>query len=143
MSTQVINGELQITRCNRNKIHIEVQCSDSLAHFLAIELTTDQFAMLITGCHQSDIKMQVRGLDKVGKKRVREIRQVVCDNVDYGINSYDTDALERWIQYHCREDGWTINSSLRSQKSIKQVDGGVELNYSVCKWVDREESNAR
>lgn len=139
MSVKVINGQMQITRCNHNKIHIEVQCSESLAHFLAIELTTDQFAMLVTGCHQSDIKMEVRGLDKVGKRRIREDRQVVCDHVDYGINSYDSDALERWIEYHCREHGWTINSSLRSQKSIILVDGGVQLNYSVCKWVDIEE----
>ena len=140
MSAKVINGQMQITRNNRNKIHIEVQCSDSLANFLAIELTTDEFAMLVTGCHQSDIKMQVRDLEKVGKKRVREVRQVFCDNKDYGISAYDRDALEKWIEYHCREEGWEISSGLRSQKSIVTVDGGVQLNYSVCKWIDIEES---
>lgn len=135
MSVNVINGEMQITRSNHNKIHIEVQCSDSLAHFLAIELTTDQFAMLVTGCHQSDIKMEVRGLDKVGKVRVRETRQVVCP-----IKSYDRDLLEQWIVDNCKEDGWLISPGLRSQKSIKSVDNGTLLNYSVCKWIDKEES---
>lgn len=135
MSVNVINGEMQITRSNHNKIHIEVQCSDSLAHFLAIELTTDQFAMLVTGCHQSDIKMEVRGLDKVGKVRVRETRQVVCP-----IKSYDRDLLEKWIVDNCKEDGWFISQGLRSQKSIKSVDNGTLLNYSVCKWIDKEES---
>lgn len=138
MSTE-IKGEMTIARNNQNKISIEVQCSTSGARFLNIELNLEQFALLVTGCHQSDIKMQVSGLDKIGKKRIHELRQVVCDHVDYGINSYDRDALERWIEYHCREHGWTINSSLRSQKSIIPVDGCVQLNYSVCKWVDIEE----
>lgn len=134
MSVNVINGEMQITRSNHNKIHIEVQCSDSLAHFLAIELTTDQFAMLVTGCHQSDIKMEVRGLDKVGKTRVRETRQVFCPS-----KTYDRDVLEKWIVDHCQEDGWVLSPGLRSQHSMKSVDNGTLLNYSVCKWVDREE----
>lgn len=135
MSNNIINGEMQITRCNHNKIHIEVQCSDSLAHFLAIELTTDQFAMLVTGCHQSDIKMEVRGLDKVGKVRVRETRQALCP-----IKSYDRDLLEQWIVDNCKEDGWIISQGLRSQNSIKSVDNGTLLNYSVCKWIDKEDS---
>lgn len=133
MSVKVINGEMQITRCNHNKIHIEVQCSESLAHFLAIELTTDEFAMLVTGCHQSDIKMEVRGLDKVGKRRIREERQVKCP-----LKTWDRDALSKWIDEHCQEDGWLVSNYLDSQKSIKSVDDGTLLNYSVCKWVDVE-----
>lgn len=138
MSAKVINGQIQITRCNHNKIHIEVQCSESLAHFLAIELTTDEFAMLVTGCHQSDIKMEVRGLDKVGKKRVREERQVLCPHK----NLY-RDDLSKWLSDNCQEEGWVLNTYLGSQTSVKSVDNGQLLNYSVCKWVDREESDAR
>lgn len=134
MSVKVINGQMQITRNNHNKIHIEVQCSESLAHFLDIELTTDEFAMLVTGCHQSDIKMKVRGLDKVGKRRIREDRQVKCP-----LTTYNRDALSKWIDDHCQEDGWLVSNYLGSQSSIKSVDDGTLLNYSVCKWVDIEE----
>lgn len=133
MSANIINGEMQITRCNRNKIHIEVQCSDSLAHFLAIELTPDQFAMLVTGCHQSNIKMEVRGLDKVGKLRVRETRQVLCP-----LTTWDREKLSEWLEEHCQEEGYVLNSPLGSQTSTKSVDGGTLLNYSICKWVDKE-----
>lgn len=135
MSAKVIKGEMQITRCNHNKIHIEVQCSESLAHFLAIELTTDEFAMLVTGCHQSDIKMEVRGLDKVGKTRVLEKRQVICP-----LKSYDKDELGAWLTENCQEEGWLLSTYLGSQSSTKSVDNGTLLNYSVCKWIDNENS---
>lgn len=134
MSAKVINGQMQITRCNHNKIHIEVQCSESLAHFLAIELTTDEFAMLVTGCHQSDIKMEVRGLDKVGKRRIREDRQVLCP-----LKNLYRDDLSKWLDEHCQEEGWILSTYLGSQTSVKQVDNGQLLNYSVCKWVDIED----
>lgn len=134
MSVKVINGEMQITRCNRNKIHIEVQCSESLAHFLAIELTTDEFAMLVTGCHQSNIKMQVRGLDKVGKRRILQRRQVKCP-----LSTYDKEALSKWIDDNCQEEGWFVNNYLGSQSSVKRVDDGTLLNYSVHKWIEIEE----
>lgn len=144
MPTQVtsgkITGGMTICRTNHDVINIEIQCSESLAHFLQIELTLEQFAMLVTGCHQDKIPMTVRGLDKVGKTRIHEVREVFCDYQDYGISAHDIDALERWIDYHCREEGWTINSNLRSQKSVIHVDGGVKLNYSVRKWIDKEDS---
>lgn len=135
MSTKMIKGNMLISRDNRNKISIQVQCQSSLAGFLEIELTTDQFAMLVTGCHQSDIPMTVRGLDVVGKTRVLEKRQVLCP-----LKTYAKDELSKWLTLNCQEDGWKINAYLGSQSSTKHVDNGVLLNYSICKWVDEEDS---
>lgn len=135
MSVKVINGNMTISRNNHNTINIEIGCEDSITRFLTIELTTDQFAMLVTGCHQHDIKMNVSNLDKVGKTRVREGRQVL-----YPETSHDRDFLEKWLIDYCQEPGWSLNSSLRSQSSTKYLENGTLLDYSVCKWVDKEES---
>lgn len=133
MSTKVIPCDMSITRSNHDKVNIEIQCGTSLAHFVNVELTLEQFAFLITGRHQSDLKMQVNNLDCVGKQRIREDRQVLCPH-----KSYYRDKLTEWLKENCQGDGYILNTYLGSQTSVKHVDNGVLLNYSVMKFVDVE-----
>lgn len=131
MSTKVIKGELSCARTNHNKIHIQVQCSSSNAKFLDIELTTEQFGQLVTGLYLSDIDVRVDRLEIVGKKKVAESR-----SVEFPLENFRREDQEQWLIDNCQEEGWTINPYLRSQSSVKHVDGNTILNYHVYKYID-------
>lgn len=136
MSAKVIKGAMSITRSNHDKINIRAECSTSHTHFIDIELSLEEFAFLVTGCHMDNLKMEVNNLERVGKTRVREERQVLLDYNDYRISQFDKEAMSRWLAYHCREEGYIVNTYLGSQGSVKYVDNGALLNYSVMKFVD-------
>ena len=131
MSTKVIKGEISCARTNHNKIHIAIKCSSSRAEFLDVEITAEQFGQLVTGMYLSDINMSVDKLDIVGKKKVVEVRSVEFSNKN-GLREYQ----EQWLVDNCQEEGWTINPYLRSQSSVKYVDGKTILNYTVYKYID-------
>lgn len=136
MSTQVIDCELYIGRDNRNVFTIEVTDTNSRARFLRLSLTAEQFAMAVTGLHSSGVNAQVNGLENVGKVKVTESRRVMYR----GFETYDKDILSKWIMDECQEDGWKISAYLGSQRSVEFIDGIKYLNYSVYKFVDKEET---
>lgn len=136
MSIEVIEYELYIGRDNRNIFNIEVTDTNSRTRFLRLSLTAEQFAMAITGLHSSGFEAQVTGLENVGKVKVSERRRVMYR----GFDTYDKDILSKWIMDECQEDGWKISPYLGSQKSVQTIDGIKYLNYSVYKFVDKEES---
>ena len=129
--SKVITGEMSCSRNNHNKINIRVQCSESGANFLSIELTAEEFGKLITGLHMPDLTMEVNHLSRVGKRHVREDR-----SVEYPYVHRTRNEMEVWLMLNCRESGWTLNSTLNSQSSVEYVDGKTILNYSVFKFVD-------
>lgn len=134
MSTKVILGDISCCRTNHNKMHIEFKCDKSNTRFLDIVLDLEDFAKLITGAYVSDIPMTVSGLDLVGKTRVRESRRV-----EFPLKTWNRDEQEKWLVDNCQEDGWILDSYLRSQSSHVTLDGKPYLNYSVYKYIDTEE----
>lgn len=134
MPAKTIVGEMSCCRDNHGKIHIEIQCSSSGVHFVDILLEAEQFAMLVTGAHISDIPLKVNGLDRVGKTKIRESRQVLLP-----LETYSRDEQEKWLVDNCQEEGWILNPYLRSQSSQVRIDGTNYLNYSVYKYIDTED----
>ena len=128
-----IIGEIGITRDNRGVYYIRLEDSASSRQFVEVKLTAKQFAEAVTGLYVADVEMSVQHLDKVGKQRVRESRQVLCP-----LDTYDKDTLAQWLRDNCQEEGWMVEAYLGSQNSIKSVDGGKLLNYAVIKFVDVE-----
>jgi len=127
-----IKCEVSISRRSDNVIVVSVTDSGSRARFLEIEFTFDQFAQAVTGLHTSGVDASVNAMDFVGKKKVRESRKAVCPVLDHRKDSYVA-----WLQDNAQESGWTIDSYLGSQGSVRyNQDGTVTLNYSVFKHVD-------
>lgn len=124
-------GEICITRSNNGAYYIRIEDSASSRQFVELTLTAKQFAEAVTGLYTSDVEMEVQHLDKVGKQRIRQERQVLCP-----LEDYKTEVLSQWLIDHCQEEGWTLDTYLGSQKSVKSVDGGKLLNYAVIKYVD-------
>jgi len=133
MTNKVIKGELSIVRSSDGFIRLSIVDELSHAQFVELKLTYEQFAEAVTGCHTPDIDMEVRGLNRVGKRRVRQSRSVLCP-----LNVYNRELLQTWLVENCQEEGWTIDTYLGSQSSTKSVDGGTLLNYAVFKYVEVE-----
>lgn len=131
MSSKVIMAELGITRSSDGNYYIRIGCETSHTTFCELKLTGEQFAEAITGLYSTDIPATVNGLDRVGKKRVRESRSVVCP-----LDTFSRDDQEKWLIDNCQEDGWILDPYLRSQSSVKRVDNKYELNYAVFKYID-------
>lgn len=131
MSTeQVIKASVSCARSSNGLIYLTIECEKSHAKFAEIVFTPNQFANVITNLHTSDIDVKVNHLDRVGKTRILEPRQVRSP-----IQSYSREKNEQWLREHCQEEGWLLNSYLGSQKSIQMVDGVTLLNYSVYKYI--------
>lgn len=127
---------LSISRNSKDIVGIEVVCKESRTRFLKLELTLEEYAQVITGLSHLEVEGEVKGLDTVGKTRVREQRSVV---VAKDIGSKPKEYLEDWLIRNCSEEGWILNNYLGSQNSV--VSNGVDkytINYSVYKYVDQE-----
>jgi hypothetical protein len=129
--SKVIMGELGINRSSNGFIYIRIEDSNSRAKFVELKLTCEQFAEAVTGLHTCDVEMTVSHLDRVGKRRVRESRSVVCP-----LDSWKREVQQAWLVENCQEEGWILDAFLGSQTSTKSVDGGTRLNYAVFKYID-------
>ena len=127
----LINGSLGISRRSDDKICIEISDEASGITFVVAEIEPYDFAQLITGLHGVKAQCRVRGLDVVGKTKVRESRRVICP-----INSYDRKFLESWLNDNCQEEGWKLDSYLGSQNSTFSATEGIGLNYAVYRYED-------
>ena len=126
-----IIGGIGITRSSDGFYYIRLRDEASCVNFLEMKLTGEQFAEAITGLNFSGVEMEVRGLENVGKERVREKRSVICP-----LTTYKREQLHDWLLANCQEEGWFIDGYLNSQTSTKSVDGGTLLNYAVYKYVE-------
>lgn len=109
-------GNITISRDNHEVINIRLQDKNSRAEFVDVQMTLEDFTLAITG---------------LAKVEVNESRSVV-----YPGNTYDDRSKqEAFIMENCQEEGWTVQATLRSQGSIKTVEGNTVLTYSVIKYV--------
>lgn len=127
-----IIGEIGITRSSNGVYYIRLEDSASSRQFVEVSLTAKQFAEAVTGLYTADVVMEVTNLEKVGKQRIAESRQVLCPLDTY----YNKEVLGQWLLDNCQEEGWTISTYLGSKSSIKSVEGGQLLNYTVIKFVE-------
>jgi len=136
MSSKVIKTELYIGRDSRDSFNIEIRCDSSNVLLARVSMTAKQFAMAITGLHQGGINCEIGDLSRVGKRRVREKRQVQPP-----FSSYSTETCQEWLKENCQEEGWLLDSYLGSKSSMVHIAGMLTLNYSVFKFVDVEVDN--
>lgn len=125
-------GSVTISRNSNDEVNLRIHDSASGIEFVDIQLTLENYAMLITGLSRVEATGEVRGLDKVGKTRIIEKRSVVCP-----LGGYDKKVFQQWLIDNCQESGWELDSYLGSQSSMAVNDKGERvLNYSVTKYVE-------
>lgn len=112
-------------------VELRVQCETSGIEFLSIEMSLEDFGKLIGTASSLETKATVRGLDMLGKHRQHERRTVVAPDLGYGFGLY-----EKWLAENYQEPGWLVSTYLGSRNSTRSVPGGMELNFSVYRYVE-------
>ena len=131
---KIIDGDVTISRTSKDEIRIQIKDETSRQTFATVLLTPYEFAMAVTGLSYMKCKIEVDGLENVGKQKVMENRSVLYT----GSDTYNRAGMETWIDEHCQEEGWIIKSNLGSQSSIdyNSKNNTHTLNYSVYKYVE-------
>jgi hypothetical protein len=123
-------GTISINRRSDDKISVSFVDDASRTEFLDVQLSMSEMMSALTGLAYVPVKGEVRGLDVVGKERVREKRSIT-----YPGRSSDRSVMQKWLTENAQEEGWTVDSYLGSQSSISYKDGETILNYAVFKFV--------
>jgi hypothetical protein len=131
--TKKITAEVTISRTSNDVIKMTIHDETSGEQFVEVNFTYEQFAKCITNLHQTDIPCIVKGLDKVGKKKIVERRHVI-----YPGSSYDSkEKMSQWLFDNCQEEGYYISTYLGSQRCIFSVttqEDQTWLNYTINKY---------
>ena len=128
-----MDGNITITRMSDGMICVSMRDKASGIKFVSAEMDCETFAMAVTGLAECECEIETHGLAHIGKKRVRESREIVCP-----IRLIDVrkDELQKWLEANAQEEGWILDSYLGSQSSTKIHPNGTLLRYSVVKYID-------
>lgn len=126
--------KVSINRRSDKKICIYIEDNASGIKFVEAIMNPEEFANAVTGLAYQEATGNVKGLEYVGKKRIREDRSVECP-----LDTYDKEKLQAWLKENCQEDDWLLDTYLGSQSSVSWKNGKTILNYAVIKYVEVEE----
>lgn len=122
--------KVTISRDNHDTVRISIVDDASGIEFVEAHMDCATFGMCITGMSYQEAKLEVRGLEWVGKKRVTENRSIVCP-----LETYKTDELSAWLKENAKEDGWLVSTYLGTRGSVQRTEAGTLLRYTVTKYV--------
>lgn len=113
--------------------YINLRLSDEASgiQFVDIEMSFKTFGEIVSGGSHTKVAAELRGLQYVGKQRVREDRSVLCPLK----SGYPREPLEEWLTANCQEEGWIIDPYLGSQGSVTTQKDGLLLRYNVHKFI--------
>jgi len=133
-------GHVTISRVCSSKdedvIRISFRDEISRTVFAEATLSPSDFAKAITGLSEVESNISVYQLETVGKKKVVEQREVVCP-----FYSNNNDKYKEWLIDNAQEEGYTLDTNLRSKDSVTLLYNKVEdkhqalLHYRVIKYV--------
>ncbi|HAT1526563.1 TPA: hypothetical protein PC505_002452 [Morganella morganii] len=132
-----MKGKITITRPSygdgREVINIQVRDGMSRIKFLEVEIDLADFSKVLTGLSETDCKLSVKGLDKVGKVKVVQVRQAICPG---GLRRKE--ELEQWLKENKQEEGWILDSYLGNKSSVEYAENGSLLRYQVIKYIEAD-----
>ena len=132
-----MKGKVTITRTwsshSDDVITIRIQDELSNIEFVEAGMSLANFASAVTGLAMCKCEFDVRGLNYLGKKKVREARSIECP-LPFTTRR---EELSKWLEENAQEEGWLLDTYLGSQGSVrfKNASGPVTLHYSVVKYV--------
>lgn len=124
-------GAVTIGRDSNNRVVIRMFDTEASVQFAQLELSCEAFALAITGQAHTAGELQVRSLDRVGKKQT--VKSVSAKAPKKNSKA----AYIAWIKANYEKDGWICDDSLNSQRSIQSYghSGKYEiLNFHLRRW---------
>lgn len=132
------DAKITISRPNcssgRKYISIRIDDADAEINFLDIEIGLEEFSEALTGLGSTPCKMEIRGLENVGKKIEREVLEFVLPSGEFRSKE---EAVREAIK-NC-PDGWTPSLYFGSQTSFFDRDGKRMARCNISRWVDKPE----
>lgn len=132
--TTTFKPTITITRNSADEIIIRVRCESSRNEFVEVRMTPHALGMALTGLSSVECETGLlRNPEVVGMRKIIEPRQAI-----YPMDSRNREQMQQWLIDNKQEDGWTLDTYLGSQNSIKHLhDGsGYVLKYRVFKYVN-------
>lgn len=128
---KISDGRISILT-NEDKVEIMLHDSDASVTFATVEMTPQQFCQALSRLMHTKCKIEVRGLDLVGKK-------MEVDNLIFPIDGgyRDREAALAAVFKHCPK-GWEPDLSFNSQDSFPLKDGQQYAKTAIRRWVDKE-----
>ena len=144
MASNKFDVQVRISRKNSTdpdtdgQFFISVVDTNSRIGFIEIQLKPEDIANMLSGSEATG-KATVRGLDKVGKKLVREQRSMLIPRE----MAYDKNAAREYLTEkeleECEAGGWKLDLYLGSQGSFRPHSSDMySAHYSRYKYVDEQ-----
>ena len=124
------NGKITIFRTSRIDADlVRIEVLDQSGASVQVTLSLAAYAEALLGLARVPCETEVSKLDKRGKTRTIEQRQVIAPNMqstkDYAI----------WLEQNAQEEGYELDTHLGSQNSVSRLnDDEVLLRYKVVKY---------
>jgi hypothetical protein len=130
---KTIDAKLTISYPSTGGVCIKVTDTLSSTAFVEISISHEEFSRALSSLSHRPCTAEVKGLDHVGMKLVREDRQARCPH-----GFLTREQAESWLLENAQEPGWQMDPYLGSQRSRVSHSGGLILNYAVFKYIDPE-----
>jgi hypothetical protein len=134
MKEQKLNFEISCGRDSSDQVNIRIQDVNSRVEFVEVNLSLDQFALMITGLSYIKCTGSVKRLEVVGKTRITEKRSVLYTGAGFA----SRENMQQWLLDTQQEEGWSIDNYLGSQRSVIYQNGHHTLHYCVYKYMEPE-----
>lgn len=134
-----LNGSCGFARRSDGFIVMTIRDEDSSTSFCEVKFTPEQFANAITGLFSTKCELDVRGLDKLGKKMENMTVDVFAPDGNVAQMKANeisklmwADMTEQWTK-----DGWTVEKYNwgNMHKRIKSKFGELGYECVARRWV--------
>lgn len=118
---------------NSDSTTIEITDTLSSIRFAKITLTPEQLSMALSRLYNTPCTIDVRGLDKIGKKL--EVRDDEFPIGRQGSEIPNTQELLEYVQ-SLLSDGWIVSDTFSSRGSFFDKEGMLFVRARLRRWVD-------
>jgi hypothetical protein len=120
---------ISVSKEENERMSIELMDQMSRVRFLHLDLSMEEFGKLIAGITTPNCKVEVKDLHLIGKSFITEEREI---EVPY-MGSIPT-VYESLLAKNKVEDGWMIDSRLRSPGAITKKGNKAKIRFNVFKY---------
>lgn len=114
-----------------NKTTVELRDEASRVRFARVELTPSEFCQLLSRTVEVDCKIEIAGLEKIGKKLT--VDHLIFEMPEDSERSNREEIARRLAVELCPE-GWTPDPYFESRDSFLYKDGKTWARAIIRKW---------
>lgn len=126
-----LEGKISIL-INADFTTIEIEDENANARFVTVKLTPEQLSMALSRQMSIDCELEVKGLEKVGKKHENSTFEFEITE-DKARSDYN-EELQQIAQFQLK-DGWVAENYFGSSNSFFKKDGKQYARVTIRRWI--------